>query len=164
MSAYVIGIDPGVSTGFAAIGRDKKLVKVETLAIDQAMELVRDLHTQGLIDHVVVEDARLRTWFGGADARQARSGAGIREGIGSVKRDCSIWSEFLGRKNIPFVAVKPASGQTKWDAAYFKRLTGWPGRTSNHARDAAALILGRNFKQPAPRIGQKETADATCTD
>jgi hypothetical protein len=160
MTAYIVGIDPGVSTGFALLGRDGRLARVETLAIDEAMALVLELHGTGSIDHVVFEDARLRTWFGGADARQARSGPGIREGIGSVKRDCSIWSDFLERHGIPFIGIKPSSGQSKWTADYFKRVTGWTGRTSNHARDAAVLIFGRRFKQPAQPTPTKETT--TC--
>lgn len=145
--SYVIGIDPGVSTGIALMGEGGKLARLETMAIDQAMDLVRELNAAGRVDHAVFEDARLRTWYGGADARQARSGPGIREGIGSVKRDCVIWSEFLGRQGIPFIALKPAAGSTKWSAEQFKAATGWVGRTSNHARDAAVLILGRKFKR-----------------
>ena len=37
-------------------------------------------HGKGSLQ-LIIEDARKRTWFGGADARQARSGAGIREGF-----------------------------------------------------------------------------------
>lgn len=149
MTRYIIGIDPGAKTGLATINQAGALDRVETLAIDEALELVRELNALGQVDHVVFEDARLRTWFGGADKRQARSGAGIREGVGSVKRDCTIWSEFLGRHNIPFLAVKPAAGSTKWPAEQFVKVTGWTKRTSNHARDAAVLVLGRKFKRAA---------------
>lgn len=147
MNRYIVGIDPGVKTGLALLDGSGALNRVETMAIDEALELVRELNALGQVDHVVFEDARLRTWFGGADQRQARSGAGIREGVGSVKRDCVIWSEFLGRHNIPFVGVKPSSGATKWPADYFTKVTGWAKRTSNHGRDAAVLIFGRKFKR-----------------
>jgi hypothetical protein len=39
--------------------------------------------------------------------------------------------------------VPPKAGATKWDADTFRRLTGYSGRTSNHARDAALLVWGR---------------------
>ena len=32
---------------------------------------------------------------------------------------------------------------TKWSAEVFADMTGWKGRTSNHARDAALLVYGR---------------------
>lgn len=136
-----VGIDPGVKTGFASYEPDRRaLTAVHTLAIHEAMDLVRELHQSGRLASVTFEDARLRRYFGAADARMKRSGAGIREGIGSVKRDCSIWEEFLAALGVQFFAVRPAAGMTKWDAATFERVTGWKGRTSNHARDAAMLV------------------------
>lgn len=137
-----VGIDCGVKTGFA-VAVNGVLTRVETLTITQAMEKVKVLHTQdtGLV--VRIEDARLRTWFGSADARQAKSGAGIREGVGSVKRDCSIWEQFCKEQGIKFDLVHPAANMTKTKDAYFKKITGWVGRTSEHSRDAAMLIFGR---------------------
>lgn len=144
MTTIHIGIDPGTQTGYAAWDSlRKKLVAVDTLKIHQAMAHVLEVHASGMLHSVTFEDARLRTWFGSADARQARSGAGIREGVGSVKRDCTIWAEFLGDHGIGYRSIKPAAGNTKWDAEKFARLTGWTGRTSNHARDAAILVVGK---------------------
>jgi hypothetical protein len=82
---------------------------------------------------VTYEDARLRTWFG-AKGREALQGAG------SVKRDCGIWAELLGTLKIPYKAVSPQSKGRKLDAAQFAKLTGWTGRTNEHARDAAMLV------------------------
>lgn len=141
----LIGIDPGVKTGYAEwLPAERALVAVETTRIHQAMQLVRACRDRGERMRVLIEDARLRTWFGGADARMRRSGAGIREGVGSVKRDCAIWEDFLTDLGVPFQLIKPAAGATKWDDARFKKLTGWAGRTSNHARDAAMLVFGRS--------------------
>jgi hypothetical protein len=140
----IIGIDPGVDTGFAEWNRaTKKLARVATMHIHVAMAEVRRLHMAGALRKVVFEDARMRTWFGEADERQARSGAGIREGIGSVKRDCSIWADFLQDLGVPYANVKPAKGSTKLTAEAFAKLTGWTARTSNHGRDAAMLVFGR---------------------
>lgn len=144
MTAIHIGIDPGTQTGYAAWDSQARiLTAVRTLKIHEAMDCVMQLHLPGLLHSVTFEDARLRTWFGSADARQIRSGAGIREGVGSVKRDCTIWAEFLGDNGIAYRAVKPAAGTTKWDAETFAKRTGWTGRTSNHGRDAALLVFGR---------------------
>jgi hypothetical protein len=139
-----IGIDPGASTGYAAWdAQAKQLAAVHTLKIHEAMAYVLQVHASGMLHSVTFEDARLRTWFGSADVRQARSGPGIREGVGSVKRDCTIWAEFLGAHGIAYKGVKPAAGATKWDAATFAKRTGWTGRTSNHGRDAAILVIGK---------------------
>ena len=64
-------------------------------------------------------------------------------GAGSVRRDCEIWEEFCNHYKIPFDAVPPRKGLTKWDADTFAKVTGYKGRTSNHARDAALLVFGK---------------------
>lgn len=137
----IIGIDPGVRTGVAVWYRpEKRLLSVQTLSIVGALDFVSA--QEGPIE-LWFEDARLRTWFGGRDANQRKYGAGVREGSGSIKRDCSIWQEFCEARQIPYRAIKPAKGATKWSTEQFTRLTGWTGRTSEHARDAACLVFGR---------------------
>lgn len=137
-----VGIDCGVKTGFA-VAEKGKLNRVETLTITKAMEEVKALHAQHSDLIVRIEDSRKRTWFGSTDARQAKSGAGVREGVGSVKRDCSIWEQFCIEQGIKFDLVHPAANMTKTKSDYFKKITGWVGRTSEHSRDAAMLVYGR---------------------
>ncbi|ENV08957.1 hypothetical protein F966_02602 [Acinetobacter higginsii] len=137
-----VGIDCGVKTGFA-VAEKGVLNRVETLTITKAMEEEKLLHAQDPDLVVRIEDARLRTWFGSADARQAKSGAGVREGVGSVKRDCSIWEQFCIEQGIKYELVHPAANMTKTKSDYFNRITGWIGRTSEHGRDAGMLVHGR---------------------
>jgi hypothetical protein len=133
----IIGIDPGVDTGFAEWNRaTKKLARVATMQIHVAMAEVRRLHMAGALRKVIFEDARMRTWF--ADKSHE-----VLQGAGSIKRDCSIWSDFLQDLGVPYANVKPAAGNTKLTAEAFARLTGWTSRTSNHGRDAAMLVFGR---------------------
>lgn len=131
----IVGVDPGVHTGLAIWSRtDRKLLDVQTTTITAAMTLVRMMHDFGSLHSVVFEDARLRSWF-------ASKGREALQGAGSIKRDCSIWQEFLeGLEGVPFKPVSPQSKGAKLDAAQFAKLTGWTGRTSEHARDAAMLI------------------------
>lgn len=133
-----IGLDPGTKTGFAVWDDSKKrLTTMETLQIHVAMDYIRELMDRDSI-FVIFEDARQRTWFGKDKNTSAKL-----QGAGSIKRDCSIWEDFLTDYGIPFRAIPPQKGCTKWSEEYFKRVTGWKGRSSNHARDAAVLVFGR---------------------
>jgi hypothetical protein len=151
MSKILIGVDTGVHTGFAVAidqGKGGELQDVGSHTITQAMSRVLELveaHGKANI-MLYIEDARLRTWFGNADARQARSGAGVREGIGSVKRDAQIWEDWCKEQGLNYKMIHPAANKTKTDAKYFLKLTGWAKRTNEHARDAAMLVFGRFAK------------------
>ena len=130
-----IGIDPGKHTGFAAwCDTQRRLVECKALLIHEAMAEVLRLHGEGQLHSVTFEDARLRTWFGA-------KGSEALQGAGSIKRDCTIWADFLGAHGIAYRAVAPSKGATKWTAEQFQRLSGWAGRTNEHARDAALLVV-----------------------
>ena len=135
-----IGIDPGTHTGVAVWdSKAQAFVELATIPIHQA--LIKVMMWRDRIGHdlqVVFEDARQRTWFG----RDKNTKATL-QGAGSIKRDCSIWEDFCRDYQIPFVAVPPMKGGTKVSESYFKTISGWKGRTSNHARAAAMLVLGR---------------------
>lgn len=90
---------------------------------------------------VVFEDARQRKWF--TPERSNSEYRGKLMGAGAAKRDAKIWEEFLQDNIIPYEAHKPQAGGTKWPADHWARVTGWEGRTSEHARDAALLVFGR---------------------
>ena len=137
MSFIVVGIDPGVSTGVALWDcADKRLRDVLTLGILQAQQHVLTLKNLGNLSHIVMEDARLRTgWFG-------ENSAAKQQGAGSIKRDCSIWTEFCDMHGILLRSVSPKHKGAKVDAAMFAKLTKWEGRTSEHARDASMLVIG----------------------
>ena len=138
-----IGIDPGHDTGLAVWDTTlRKFRAVSTMPIHRALKAVHDWADE--YPHqvrVVFEDARRRRWL----PRDTSSSEyrGHLMGAGSVKRDATIWEDFLTDKGIPFEATPPRPGLTKWTADTFERVTGWKGRTSNHARDAALLVYGR---------------------
>lgn len=145
-----IGIDPGVNTGFAAWDKPhKRLLFIKTMTIHKAIKLVDSLYNCWLIpeiggryenDRILirVEDARLRKWI--PPKPNEKGERGRNQGAGSIKRDCSIWEDFLTDLGVACEFVAPAAGRTKWKAPYFKSLTKWPGKTDEHARDAAALV------------------------
>lgn len=134
-----IGIDTGTHTGVAVWdSEERQFIDIKTLKLHQALQLVITMckvwHKENVV--VLFEDARQRKWFGHkANAKM--------QGAGSVKRDAAIWEEFCTDYGIAFRALPPAKGQTKLSPDYFKSLTGWKGRTSDHARDAAMIVFGR---------------------
>lgn len=141
-----IGIDPGTHTGVAVWdSREGKFLSLETLPIHRALEKVKEMshpfwHMDRLYHddiQVVFEDARQRKWFGHGDTSAKAQGAG------SVKRDCSIWEDFCKDYGIPYWAKPPVKGATKVSAEYFKMISHYTGRTSEHSRDAAMLVIGR---------------------
>ena len=139
---FYIGIDTGVNTGVACWWKEKRqLSSVQCMQIHRAMEYVKEaekVNPGGVF--VRIEDARLRKWI--PRQKDQRTEAGLREGAGSVKRDASIWQDFLTDHKIPFELVAPKDNKTKVDAAHFKKLTGFTGSTNNHGRDAAMLVFG----------------------
>lgn len=137
---YVIGIDPGTKTGLAVYNKQtKKLDAVCTLKVHEAFEAVSNqlsrAKNEGGKIFVRVEDARKRKRYG------ANSFAKM-QGAGAIKIQCKQWEEFLTSLGVSFDLVAPNQIKTKMSAAYFKQVTGWAARCSNHARDAAALVYG----------------------
>lgn len=132
----IIGIDTGTKTGYAEYNKKTKNFDcISTLTIDDAMFRIRAMHENGKSIYVVVEDAR-QAKFG------RRHNSAQAQGAGSIKRDASIWETFLKRHNIPYLMKRPNKALTKWPVAYFQKTTGFMGRTSEHARDAAVMIFG----------------------
>ena len=137
-----VGIDPGEHTGLAVWNSEEHyFVDIYTCKLHEAQVRLYDIwRLSNRKDmFVVFEDARQRRWI--PDTHNIRREMGRRQGAGSIKRDCQIWEEFLTDFGIPFEARKPQAGGTKWSADFFKKVTGYTGRCSEHARDAALLVF-----------------------
>lgn len=132
-----IGIDPGTKTGIGIYDADaKKLTDVITLPIHKAMDMVKGVWFRNPTNVIVrFEDARQATFGRANDMHRA-------QGAGSVKRDCSIWEDFLKDLGVEYEAVRPRKAITKLDKETFTKITGYTGLTSNHSRDAAMLVYG----------------------
>ncbi len=134
----LVGLDPGVNTGFAVWSRDNKsFAMLRSMMIHRAQDIVRDMHVKwGDKLFLRVEDARLRVWFGATGKERLK-------GAGSVERDCTIWYDFLTDMNISFEMVHPKYNATKLDADKFKLYTKYTGSTNEHSRDAGMLVFNR---------------------
>lgn len=60
--------------------------------------------------------------------------------VNGEREDVVTFCEELG---VECRKIAPKHNTTKLSASQFKVLTGWQGRTSDHARDAAMLVFGR---------------------
>ncbi len=139
MTDIYIGIDPGTHTGIAVWShKEQRFFMLGTKTMYEATEDIINLVNKHGRDNIFVrfEDARKRNWFGKAGREQL-------QGAGSIKRDCSLWEEFLTAKNIPFATVAPKANSTKMKPEAFAKYTGWTKRTSEHVRDAAMLVFGK---------------------
>lgn len=141
----IVGIDPGVNTGFA-VTDNGHLSDVETMTFTEAqawcLNCIARYREQGNLStlELVIEDPR--GIYVPPDHRNPQR----IKGVGSVERDVKLWIEFCQYYKIPFRTVKPGKLR-KIDAATFRRITGWDGRTSEHARAAAMMV----FEKPATR-------------
>ncbi|MPW44761.1 hypothetical protein [Acinetobacter guerrae] len=139
----LVGIDTGVNTGFAVAvdeGKGGDLIQVISLTITQAMARVKELcELYGQAEVCLyIEDARKRTWFTGGREKA--------QGVGSVKRDAQIWEDWCKENKINYKMIHPKDNCTKYKADAFQKVTGWVGRTNEHARDAAMLVFKRFAK------------------
>ena len=100
MNTILIGIDPGVNTGFATW--DGESLTLDTTTITRAMAKVLVLKEQTDCHiHLFIEDARRRQWFGNAGRERLM-------GAGSVMRDCRIWEDFCEEQGIQYtLSVRP---------------------------------------------------------
>jgi len=136
-----VGIDPGEHTGVAVWDSERQaFTDLRTLKLHQALQYVAQLDDAEDIA-VIFEDARQRRWF--PRERSASEYRGRLMGAGAAKRDAAIWQEFLDDLAIPYEAHSPRPGTTKWNEDYWRKVTGWQGRSSEHSRDAALLVFGR---------------------
>lgn len=134
---YLIGIDTGVKTGWAVYDRMQgKLIHLETIKIHLAILRLYKYKEQGRDIKVFIEDARLRTWFGRNDKKNA-------QGVGSVKRDAKILDDFCKAAGIDYALIHPKNNRTKLDKPTFDRITHWGKESSEHSRDAAMLVFGK---------------------
>jgi len=130
-----IALDPGTNTG-VCLYREDKIQVIETMPIHKALEAVKTWMDLYGADDILVrfEDARLRTWYGSDKHGEKKKGAG------SVERDCAIWQGFLDDLGVDYDRVHPRDVKAT-TAEQFQKITGYSGRTSIHAREAAWMVI-----------------------
>lgn len=137
---YYLGIDAGLNTGYALWdSQERKFVEMGT---SNFWELIKEMDTHRHNTQFVIEDPNLnKPIFMERHANSSgREVLKIAQNVGSNKREASLIIEYCKREKLNHVVVQPTT--SKWTADYFKKLSKWQGRTSQHARDAAKLVIG----------------------
>ena len=145
MSAHLyIGIDPDVDkSGFAVWNKPaQKFESIEALGLAEIMSFFQVMKIS--IEIVVIEAGYMNkgnrhTFKGQSVAAAAKTG----ENVGRNHQRGMDIVEILEWMKIPYRLQKPIT-PNKWkdDAAYFKTITGWHGKTNPEKRDAAMLVYG----------------------
>ncbi len=144
MKQLYIGIDPDVTkSGVAAWEKDlRRFRMIETMCLGDLIGYMEDHEHE--IALVVVEAGFLNkgnrhTFKGQSVAAAAKTG----ENVGRNHQRGMDIVEILEWMKIPYRLQKPIT-PNKWkdDAAYFKTITGWHGKTNPEKRDAAMLVYG----------------------
>lgn len=132
-SNVVLGIDPGVNTGVATY-RAGKLVALDTIEPHQIERFIRSAAPA----RIVFEDSRLQshTWTRAATRAAA---AKMARNVGQVDAWCTLITAVCAELGIPAQGISPAGKGAKLNADAFARVTGWTGKSNEHARDAAMV-------------------------
>lgn len=137
-----VGIDPGVHTGVAITDhRAGYLLQLHTLDFWATTELLLQLfdqHAERLL--VVIEDPNVhKSLYADKDKIKGEARVRLGQNVGANKREASLLIAYCQRKGI---RVEPTRPLGKIKAEAFELQTGIK-HGSQHARDAARLILGR---------------------
>ena len=138
----VIGIDPGVETGFAVWSRSsKQFLELSTLSFWAAYDRVTAYQTDEIEIFIENPDSQRAMYVRTETVKIQRQRERIAKNIGSNRREATLLAERLTALGYAVRPVSPIKAR-KWDAAQFKRYTNYEGRTSQHVRDAARLVVG----------------------
>lgn len=127
----MIGIDPGKQTGISTY-RDGALVELRTVSPGDVYEVLLESGAT----RVVMEDSRLQSAVF-PRAVGPRAMLKIARNVGEVDQICRRIEAVCETAGIDLVRVSPLGKGAKLNAARFKEITGWTGRSNQHTRDAA---------------------------
>ena len=161
---YLIGIDPGRSTGICVYdpkrnGSDR-IVFLETKDFWGTIDFLDNIKKILLPDdmfatdadreidfEVIIEDPQLNSplFVQKSKGLNAAVLSNMSQKIGRNKEQAFLLMEYMTRKKIQFRQRKPMNrkhGGGKWDQKTFVFYTGYNQPTNEHARDAVKLVWG----------------------
>ena len=137
---FVIGIDPGRTTGYAFFSHGEVVACESDIPIRVEERVLRCFSAAGKDLFVVIEDSR-----GFRLPKSLQSSSSRDKGVGSVWAEMTRWQEFMEHHGIPHRMQPPTKGiPRKTTSEQFKKdFPTFKGKTNHNARDAA--YLGRHF-------------------
>ena len=151
MNKIIIGIDPGEHTGIAILDQNKKF-HLSTKTFWGAIEILNSYPAGTLKVYIedpgqnkpVFDHFKIPVEFSRKVGDKLNYIGRIAQNIGENKRMAKLLIEYCIVRGIEYYAMKPTrKSGTKLDIRLFQKYTGFYGRCSEHARDAAMLIVGR---------------------
>lgn len=135
----VVGIDPGVQTGWCVYNvLYNEIDEADTITFWEVHHRVVAYNTKQVF-FIVEDPAQNRPTFDKGE-RDPKKREKISQNVGSNKREATLLIEGLRGLGFCVVEVKPEG--SKWTSRYFRGITGFEGRVSQHVRDAARLVWG----------------------
>jgi hypothetical protein len=133
---FVIGIDPGRTTGYAFISQGTLVSCESDIPIKVEERVLKVFAAAGQDLFVVVEDSRhLRL------PKHLQSSSARDKGVGGVWAEMVRWQDFMEHHGIPHKMQSPSKSiKRKTTQEEFKKdFPDFKGRTNHNARDAAYL-------------------------
>lgn len=132
----IIGIDPGKQTGLA-FAIDGKITELCTVDFWTAYDRVRMWAPECVEIHI--EDTSDLPVIGRPHTNRHAHGK-IGRNVGGVCREAELL--ISGFRRLGYTVIPHRNKKSsKMDAKTFNRITGWEGRTNQHQRDAAVLVI-----------------------
>lgn len=159
-----IGIDPDIEKPGVAIIEDGKYTAVTSMTMPDLFDLIASHRGKtAVVFHVEDVNTDSATYY--RDKSTARNKQAVQntisQRVGMVKGAAMTICHVIEHYDCRLMMVKPKSRAhktAKHEADYFKRITGWQGRTNQDSRDAAMLIfqfLKQDRKAMTTQRGEK---------
>lgn len=145
---YLIGLDPGKSTGFCLYDKTAKIIiKLCTLEFWEIFDIEAEIWkhvAKGKISFVIENSSLNKPTFAKAGDGKELTRQKISRNVGMNQRESVLLIEGIRRLGYEVKEVTPSKKSAytgKITVPMFKAMTGWKGSSSQHARDAAMLVI-----------------------
>lgn len=138
----IIGVDPGVETGYALWCRSQKqFIELVTLTFWSAYDRILSFGPSDVEVFIENPDSHRVMYRRTESVEASNKREKMASNIGSNRREATLLIERLQTLGYTVTAVRPITAR-KWTAEQFSRYTRYQGRTSQHVRDAGRLVFG----------------------
>ena len=134
----VIGIDPGIKTGWCLYCVLHGVIsEAITMTFWEAIKRAKQFDPKWTL-FIVEDPAQNKPVWNRKLSTEVN--LKVAQDVGGNKREARLMIDGLSRMGFVVSAVRPSQG--KWTSRYFRDITGYEGRVSEHVRDAARLVWG----------------------